>query len=200
MAVLGWILLGVLALCVFAVMILVATPLFLRLSADAGAGARRRVVLEARTLWGLTPPLRVIDSDRPRKNARKTDATPPRPGKRKRKSGDGRWRIPRPRVGMRRLFEAGTQIIGDELARIHLDRLDLDARIGTGDPAETGRLYGYLTPLIYGLPRERWRLAVRPDFDRAVFEGRAEIALHLVPVALLGPVIGLIWNIYVRPT
>lgn len=194
MAVFGWILL---VLALGAGVALAATPLHLRLVAE-GRAAQVRVVLEARTLWGLTPAVRLLDTARAGKPGQSGHAQSDRtrhPKKRSRVRSD---RVSRSRV--MRIARGMPRLIAGEAGRIRVDSLDLDARIGTGDPADTGRLFGYAAPLVYGIARETVSLRLIPDFDRAVFEGRAELALHLIPIAVLGPVIQLAWAVFVRPT
>lgn len=194
MAVLGWILLGLLALCLAVVVILVATPMHLRVEAEAGE--RTRIVLDMRTLWGVSPRLRLVDSDRP------GGWRPDRPSKRKRrgKRDGGGWSLPGGPGTARQLIRGLPEVVRGEFARIHVDRLELDARFGTGDPADTGRLYGYLTPLAYALPARRVSVILRPDFANACFQGRAEAALHLIPGALVWPLLRLAWQVFVRPS
>ncbi|SMH49273.1 DUF2953 domain-containing protein [Maritimibacter sp. HL-12] len=197
MGALGWILLALLALVLLAVGLLAATPLHLRLAAESGR-AQGRVTLEARTLWGRTPPVRLLDTDHPGAKARREARRPAR--RRDRETKDKGWSPPISWEQTRRIAQGVPVLVAGEAACIHIDRLDLDARIGTGDPAETGRLFGYAAPLLYGVVRETVALRLTPDFERATFEGRADLALHLTPIALLGPIIRLAWSVFVRPT
>jgi hypothetical protein len=186
MALVGWILLGLLALGLGAVLVLLATPLHLAFAAEA-EGVHGRLVLDARTFWGLAPRLRVLDTARPRKPDK---AKPEEP--RKRQSGTRKRRGPTLTFERVQRLAAGVpDLLGGELARIHLDQLSLDARFGTGDPAETGRLYA--------LPGRACALTLVPDFNRACFEAKGEAALHFTPAALTVPVIRLAWNVFVRP-
>jgi hypothetical protein len=196
MAVFGWILLALLVLALAAGLVLAATPLHLRLVAEGGA-ERVCVVLEARTLWGLAPAVRLVDTARAGKPARRAPKRRDQIRRAKARSRGGSDRISASRV--MRIAGGMPQLIAGEAARIRLDRLDLDARVGTGDPADTGRMFGYAAPFLYGITRDTVSLRLVPDFDRAVFEGKAELALHLIPVALLGPVIQLAWAVFVRP-
>lgn len=72
------------------------------------------------------------------------------------------------------------------LDRIRIDRLHLDLRFGTGDPALTGQIYGWLMPLAYGVGATA-DLRIMPDFDRACLAGGAEVALRVTPLRLAGP-------------
>lgn len=181
MAGLGWILRAPLALVIVTGAILAATPLHLRLAARGG-GSGARVILEARTFWGMTPALRLVDTDRPGKPKRRKPARPAR----RRKPRVRERALPVSRARVMRIARGLPGLIAGEAARIHLDRPDLDARVGTGEPADTGRLFGCAAPLLYGLPRKTVALRLTPDFERAVFEGRAELALHLTPSSRSG--------------
>ena len=79
--------------------------------------------------------------------------------------------------------------------RVHVCRVVL--RVGLGDPAATGVLYGRLAPLAavrWALPA-RAVLIVTPDFDQAVFEGEGELALSLVPARLVPLAARLLWSL-----
>lgn len=196
MMVLVWILIGLFALVLGGVAVLIATPLHVHLTGKAGDG-ENRLVLEARTLWGLSPAVRVVDTDRPRKakTEKRKDRKPSRKAKKRRHRG--------PAITPERLRRAARgmpDLLAGEIARLHVDRLSLETRFGTGDPADTGRIYGWLTPLIYGIPRSSDALSIVPDFDRACLVANGEAAVHFTPVALGGPVIRLAWNVFVRPT
>ena len=54
-----------------------------------------------------------------------------------------------------------------------------------GDPAETGLVFGLLTPLIYGARSDTVRLDVRPDFDRLCAEGHLDAIVQITPVRLV---------------
>ncbi|TVR93536.1 MAG: DUF2953 domain-containing protein [Trueperaceae bacterium] len=67
------------------------------------------------------------------------------------------------------------------IARIRLDRFDLDLRVATPDPAVTGALYGATCGVVYPL-LACWphaRLAVRPDFVGSVPAGSVALALRV---------------------
>ena len=72
--------------------------------------------------------------------------------------------------------------------RIRIDRLRLDLRFGTGDPALTGQVCGWLMALAHGLGgAPSARLRVQPEFEQACLSGTAEVALSLTPLRLAGP-------------
>ncbi|MEL6549022.1 MAG: DUF2953 domain-containing protein [Pseudomonadota bacterium] len=94
----------------------------------------------------------------------------------------------RPARGGQRVAVALPRLLLDVLGCFRIDLLRVEGRIGTGDPAETGQLYGYLSPLAAcagALPRAEFQVV--PVFDRAVFEGQARAVVTFVPFRLLPP-------------
>jgi hypothetical protein len=163
MAPLGLILLGVAAMVLGLALGLVATPLHIALSVEAGGETRGR--LRLRPFWGLSPALRLpVD-------ARQLGRIP---------TGSAKLRdLSLPRLSSLRVL----------FARIQVDRLDLDLRFGTGDPAETGALYGYVTALAHALPHCAGLVRLHPDFAAAGLAGKLEARLHVIPLALVAPAI-----------
>lgn len=83
---------------------------------------------------------------------------------------------------------AVARLVADLLARVRFDHLRLEADYGTGDPAETGQICGWLAPLAYGLgDRPGVTVALRPDFGRAVLSGELDAAVKITPAALVPP-------------
>lgn len=71
------------------------------------------------------------------------------------------------------------------LREIRIVRLWANGAFGLGDPADTGLVYGLLTPLIYGARGNAVRLNVRPDFDRLCAEGDLDAIVQVTPVRLV---------------
>lgn len=93
-----------------------------------------------------------------------------------------------PAVPARQMLRALPAFLSAVAERIHLDRLRLDLRFGTGDPALTGQVHGWLMALAHGLGSgASARLRVQPEFDRACLAGTAEVVLRLTPLRLAGP-------------
>lgn len=185
-----WAILGVVGLLFLLVVIVVATPMHLRLVAEAGD--RFAAEAEIRVLWGLAPRVslktgrhghrvaKVLRKPRKRKPVRRQEP------QEERDEGD---RFSAAEVS--RLLTASPEAALTALRRIHLDRLSLRAVFGFDDPADTGQVFGQLTPWVYGVPCERCDVQVRPDFDGRKFEGRAEIAVHLTLLAVAWPLLRL---------
>ena len=185
-----WAILGVVGLLFLLVVIVVATPMHLRLVAEAGD--RFAAEAEIRVLWGLAPRVslkaerhghrvaKVLRKPRKRKPVRRQEL------QEERDEGD---RFSAAEVS--RLLTALPDAALTALRRIHLDRLSLRAVFGFDDPADTGQVFGQLTPWIYGMPREKCDVQVRPEFDGRRFEGSAEIAVHLTLLAVAWPLLRL---------
>jgi len=194
-----WIILALVGVILLLVLAVLALPVHLRLRAEADEAAAR-VRLDIRLFGGLTPPLAVFDSARPRKERptevqAKPAEEPEERAKPARKGGG--FRLPGGRRTAMRMVREIPGLIAGEFRRIHLDGLEVDGDFSLGDPAETGMLYGYLTPAIYGPRSEKVRLNLRPDFGRARLSGTALAALHLTPGALAIPVIRYGWRVFV---
>lgn len=169
-------LLALLAVVLLAFVAAVATPVHLSLQADFGETAG--FTLDIRPFAGLSPRLRLTERILSGKPSRppKPSGKPPQEKRRKRRSSIAR-----------RLIRALPKIVRSTLSRIHIDRLHLDLNFGTGDPAETGWLYGQCMPFVHAWPR--LDLVLRPDFVEPCFRGRFAAAVHLTPVAVAWPVL-----------
>lgn len=191
LSVLLWLIGVVLAL----VLLAVATPIHLALSAELGPAPR--LCLRLRLFGGATPQFRIVDTSRspsaPVPEAAASTRAPARRGRRRQRRKAGRWRLPEGAAG--RLLRALPDFLRREIRRIHIDRLSLDGDIGLGDPADTGRLFGYIMPLCHALHLPRTRIDLRPDFSRSRLDGRADAALHFTPLSLMVPVLQLGWRV-----
>ena len=96
-----------------------------------------------------------------------------------------------------RIIGAFVRFVSEVVACIRFDAARLDMRFGTGDPAETGQVFGMLTPLIYGTAASpRLCINVEPDFDQHVLRGQAELNLSVIPAHLLAPAARLGWTVF----
>ena len=68
--------------------------------------------------------------------------------------------------------------------------LDIDFHLGTGDPAQTGLLYGIIEPSV-DLARSRLsaNIKIEPNFVEETFEGHARADLRVYPIKLIPPLI-----------
>ena len=73
--------------------------------------------------------------------------------------------------------------------------MDVDFRVGTGDPAEMGLLYGVIGPSVAlaqsgGFsPNIRPNIRIEPNFVEETFEGHARGAVRIYPIKLIPPLI-----------
>ena len=174
--------LGVILLCL--VVLFVSLPIHVALSWQSDPVMRSIVLL--RPFGGAFPPIRVYDSTRKRKEKPakpKTQAKPERKPERRGRGLSARGNLVAEAVTLlRRVFGA-----------IHFDGLHLDAEFGLGDPAETGRVFGQLCPVIYGAGAD---VRLRPNFDRACFHGSALAQLRVTPLAIAWPFVGFGWRVF----
>jgi hypothetical protein len=148
-----------------------------RLSFRAETAPRPRLRIGAAPLGGIAPPIPVYDSARKRKKPEKPKKAA-RKGRRRARGGG----MP---AGAGR---AVARLVSELFARVHFDHLRLEADYGTGDPAETGQICGWLAPLAYGLgDRPDIAVMLRPDFGRRVLAGELDAAVKITPAALVPP-------------
>lgn len=187
----------VLGALVLVLLLALASPLRLRGEVDerGGAGAvewlglgvdvdvRRREVdvrLFGRRL--LRRPMGTGAAKEETEEAKPDEAREAKPRREKRRSR----RLPL--RSWRALARAGLRETRTLLRRIHVDRLRLDGVIASDDPAFTGAAYGYGCALV-SMMRGFWPhadLRWDADFVATRPRGRAELAVHLRPIGLLG--------------
>ena len=81
------------------------------------------------------------------------------------------------RALVRLLFEPCLRLLASLPRIIRLKRLRIEGRLGFADPAQTGRVYGYLQAVA---AREgKVQINVSPDFVRAGAFGRLDLVAHL---------------------
>ena len=172
------------AVVLFAALILVlSTPLRLELAVRFGNASGARATL--RLLGGYGPP--VLFSRKSGKARRKIVTKVAEPKQRTKR------RVTRPL----RLVQAIAILFGDILRQVSLTSARIDVRFGLGDPAETGALYGRLLPLAQtAASRRRICVSLKPDFEAAVIDGRAEVTLSLTPIRLVLPFAQFAWRAY----
>jgi len=77
------------------------------------------------------------------------------------------------------------RLVPDVLRHIKAEDFALEAQFGLDDPAETGQLYGALSPLLVGAALGHWRIRCQPSFVGAGFEGSCKATLRARPLPLL---------------
>ncbi len=178
--ILGWVSLALLALLI----LLLVTPVKLRMRGTTDPHPHFRV--EARPFGGLFP-VPVVDSHRKKTKAeKKPKAEKPDKPKHKRRALNGAEAIDAIPDLIRRLIRA-----------IHIEHLRLKGVFGFTDPANTGQVYGMLTPFIYGF-QGRTDVTISPDFNAKRLEGEVDAALSIIPMALIMPFLRFGWVLF-RP-
>lgn len=140
--------------------------------------------LEVRALAGLAPTVVLVDSARPSRRRQRVNAP--------RKRGRTKGPATRPRV-----WTSVPRLIRGLIGAICLEYLNIEAEIGLPDPADTGRVYGYLVPLEYGAcGAPRCSVSVRPHFAGPLFAGEADAAARVAAISLVPPILRFIWEAF----
>ncbi|NNK78141.1 MAG: DUF2953 domain-containing protein [Litoreibacter sp.] len=178
-----WSLLGLL----LALVLLLVTPL--RLLIRATSQPRVNCQIAVQPLGGVCPPVQILDTAKPRR--KKKHAQKPHQARRK------KGRFPEMTRRTRAILSGAPELIGGLLRRITIDRLSLDAEFGLGDPAETGHLYGIVTPVLFGIPAISSRpVSLRPNFERATLSGDVNAQLSVIPATLARPLLRFAWHVF----
>ncbi|WP_121065523.1 DUF2953 domain-containing protein [Chachezhania antarctica] len=178
-----FVLLALLGLAAAVVLILVIFPVHVRFRGSTIGEDPAHLRVAAAVLGGLAPEIVLFDSDRG--NVEDAKTAPEKPEKSP-KPKSGKRQIP----PVRQILPAAFRLLRDLLNVIHFVHLRADIVYGTGDPAETGEIYGKSMSFLYGA-RGVWpaEIALRPDFNRKVLEGEVDAALKLRPIALIPPAV-----------
>lgn len=143
--------------------------------------------VELRALAGLAP--RITLAKGPVVNPRVNKM--PKAARSKRRTIHSRKRGHAPMV------RAVPTLIKGILRGIHLTKLHIDADYGLYDPAETGWLFGLLTPLQYAAPiPANASLDLRADFTKPCLTGNLTAVFRVTLAALLIPVTLFAWRAY----
>lgn len=166
-----------------AILVLVALPVRFAITGEIGTAARLRLTIGL--LGGAIPALTLYDSAKPAKPREKKTRKEP-----KRRKG---WRG----KGSARMAGEIPALLRGLLRQIELEEFRLSGRFGTGDPADTGVVFGMVSPILYGLPaRRRVSVELKPDFDEACLDGRLRAALRITPITLLPPILRFSWRAF----
>lgn len=93
---------------------------------------------------------------------------------------------------LRRLHGFGPLLSGI-VAAFRIKQVDLRGRVGLPDPADTGLVWGQLTPLIYGLDGPMRHIRIAPEFSGACFDLTARGEIAFLPWRLIGAVTRFAW-------
>lgn len=171
------------ALSCLVVLLLAAVFSPVRLNIHATAEPHPRLIAHARLFGGIAPSLRIIDSERKKPKKPKTEKN--------KKSHKTRGSFNNGPA----LVQDFIRAIAEILRKIHVEHLSLNIKFGLGDPAETGHLYGLLTPLVYGTNGfARSSIHLQPNFEQRCLSGDLDAQLRFIPGSLAFPVIGFVWT------
>ncbi|HSC26888.1 MAG TPA: hypothetical protein VLD67_06415 [Vicinamibacterales bacterium] len=70
--------------------------------------------------------------------------------------------------------------------RIRFEDFHLRAEFGLDDPADTGRLYGAIAPLLLAAAGMGWHVDCRPTFLRSGLEGSCAATFRVRPLSIIG--------------
>jgi hypothetical protein len=143
-----------------------------------GTTAPLALRLHLRLLGGYAPGI-------PIPLTRSTDREGAREQRQKRKTRKPRRKRAMPR-GLR-------DLVFGVLSAFRVQRLRLTGRIGLHDPADTGTLWGCLTPAIYGLSGGERRIDIAPEFSGACLDLTGSGELVIRPLRLLRAGLAFAW-------
>lgn len=77
------------------------------------------------------------------------------------------------------------------LLAVRIHHLNLNARLGLGDAADTGRLWGFIGPLSVLLAQPKaTHVYIEPDFFDEVFDYKTDGRIQVIPLRLVGLILG----------
>ncbi|MEZ5660527.1 MAG: DUF2953 domain-containing protein [Burkholderiaceae bacterium] len=183
-----WLVLAIIAIILIAVILVLAIPVHLQL--QAASAPERRVLIRLGLFDGHVRWISLVDSSRPPKdNDRRHE--------RSNKARKHRRSKARRRNLISRIITAGPDLVRGLLHSISFERVRLNCRFGLDDPADTGQVYGLLTPWLFATPlgwSQAGPVRVTPVFDRRCLEGDADIALVVTPWRFVPPALRFVWR------
>lgn len=175
-SILLWSIVGVL----FVVLLALALPLDLVVQVHAEQDVTYRV--QGRPFGGLSPPITLTGRQRQSPEAQ----AEPKPSRRRSLGGH---------TGA--MVGAAPRLLTGILGAFRIKALTLDGEFGLGDPAQTGQAFGILSPLIYGTSgTSRFRVALRPNFERYCLSGQLAACFRVTPIALAPPILIFLWRVF----
>ena len=89
----------------------------------------------------------------------------------------------------RGLLPRVARLTADLLRRVSADRFHLHAAFGFEDPADTGLVYGWLTPLLVAANVRGFDVRCRPVFEGAGFTGSLHATIRVRPLSVVAAVL-----------
>jgi hypothetical protein len=191
LAILFWLLVGIIALLA----ILLCTPIYLKMVLKSGP--KPVFNLEVRVISSSAPRLfRIGQGPRSKQDRRGRD----RKGSSRSVAKTKKQKADKNRTLWRKMPDLAPKLpplIADTLSGLHFDHLKVRGEFGFGDPADTGRAFGYIAPFVYAPQSPKILVQVVPDFEKPCLRGQAEAALHFVPIRLALPTLRFLWSQFV---
>ncbi len=154
----------------------VATPMRFTLAARTRPVAAGTLTVSP--FGGIGPALTLIDSGRGSRKAPRKRAAP-RPRRRSGRRPNGRD-----------IGKAALRLLSDLGAVVRFERLEVAGEYGLDDPADTGRLAGWIAAATPALaPLTGMSVHLTPRFDGTVLDGRVEATASVVPLRLVPPAV-----------
>ncbi|HEY1302305.1 MAG TPA: hypothetical protein VGF24_02070 [Vicinamibacterales bacterium] len=116
----------------------------------------------------------------------RADARPPVTPK---KRTGGGWRMVVAVLRTRGLFERVVRLARALLRRVTLERLQLDTMVGFENPADTGFVYGCLSPVLVLADVRRLNIRCRPMFLESGVRGAFRATIRVRPLSVVGPMV-----------
>jgi hypothetical protein len=165
-------------------LLLVVLALLLAIPVSFIIHAERTIALQTswrvRWLFGLVEARSGRHRSQPRESPRRGATEPARP-----RSGKG-GKMVLAALGTRGVVPRLRRLLIDLLSQLHWENLYLHVEFGFDDPADTGRVYGLLSPLLVAMAGTGIEVRCEPDFGRTCLAGSVEAAFRLRPIAIIG--------------
>lgn len=162
--------------------LLLAIPVSLTIHVERAVALR--VSWRIRWLFGLVK----VQSERqiqPRDSRPKTTG-PSRPlrSTRSRLGGNGKMALAALRT--RGFVRRSMRLLTDLRHHVHCDNFSLQMEFGFEDPADTGRVYGALCPMLAATAGAGFEVRCQPNFSRTCLEGSGATAVRIRPISIIG--------------
>ncbi len=162
----------------FLAVLLLSIPVDLTFSYERGEGSRSRMRIG--WLFGLIG----------KELGGKKKGEDKKPKTMKEKKGRRSFRRPLA-VFKARGFSGRLLLLARRLVKsVQVRDVDVEFQVGTGDPAETGLLYGVIWPCVaLAQSGSSPNIKIEPNFVEETFEGHARGAVRVYPIKLIPPLI-----------
>lgn len=99
-----------------------------------------------------------------------------------------------------RMLRDGPRLVSRIAACVKLEAVGANISFGLPDPADTGMIYGALTPVVrLAGNTEHSQISLTPDFNDVILNGRGHITARFMPFALILPLLSFAWTVFVSP-